>query len=219
MVLDVGAHTGAFTCACLMRGTSRVVACEPDPDSFALLQRNVARLCESQGGLQPPELRNTAGWRSDRTESVWLTSAQFSELTGCLHPAAQAVLTEPRPDAKPVATVGLDQLLESFERVSLLKLDCEGAEWPILFTSKRLDRVQRLVMEVHSLAWKSEETRQPVPVSFQSEFGHLTFDDLRGYLENQGLHCVRANLQTRVGGNAAHYFGQAAFERSCQTCS
>src|SRR5437667_3602595 len=36
VVVDVGAHTGAFTCGCLARGGRRIIAFKPDPDSFAL---------------------------------------------------------------------------------------------------------------------------------------------------------------------------------------
>jgi hypothetical protein len=33
--------------------------------------------------------------------------------------------------------------------VRLLKLDCEGSEWPILFTSRRLQQVREIVGEYH----------------------------------------------------------------------
>src|SRR2546422_8790248 len=36
VVVDVGAHTGAFISACLSRGARRIIAFEPDPDSFSL---------------------------------------------------------------------------------------------------------------------------------------------------------------------------------------
>jgi hypothetical protein len=48
-----------------------------------------------------------------------------------------------------VEVVSLDGILEQFERVKLLKLDCEGSEFPILLTSRRLGRVERIVGEIH----------------------------------------------------------------------
>jgi hypothetical protein len=36
--------------------------------------------------------------------------------------------------------------------IRLLKLDCEGSEWPILFTSRRLDAMEAIVGEYHELA-------------------------------------------------------------------
>jgi hypothetical protein len=41
--------------------------------------------------------------------------------------------------------IGLDEILRRFERVKLLKLDCEGSKFPILRTSKELGRVERIV--------------------------------------------------------------------------
>ena len=50
-----------------------------------------------------------------------------------------------------VATIGLDKILRRFNEVELLKLDCEGSEWPILFTSKLLRKVRRVCGEYHEL--------------------------------------------------------------------
>ena len=52
---------------------------------------------------------------------------------------------------RPVPAVGLDEILSKFERVTLLKLDCEGSEFPILLTSRELARVDEIVGEVHEI--------------------------------------------------------------------
>ena len=41
VVIDIGAHTGSFTCACLRKGSRKILAFEPDPESFALASQNV----------------------------------------------------------------------------------------------------------------------------------------------------------------------------------
>jgi hypothetical protein len=35
--------------------------------------------------------------------------------------------------------------------VRLLKMDCEGSEWPLLYTSSELDRVQAVCGEYHEI--------------------------------------------------------------------
>jgi hypothetical protein len=40
--------------------------------------------------------------------------------------------------------------------IDLLKLDCEGAEWPILYTARSLDRVRAIVGEYHTLPGEVE---------------------------------------------------------------
>jgi hypothetical protein len=60
-------------------------------------------------------------------------------------------LLDPSAPGYPATCVSLDAILERFGRVKLLKLDCEGSEFPILLTSQRLDRVERVVGEIHEL--------------------------------------------------------------------
>jgi len=38
-------------------------------------------------------------------------------------------------------------------RVRLLKIDCEGSEFPILYTSKMLEYVDEIVGELHFFSW------------------------------------------------------------------
>jgi len=40
---------------------------------------------------------------------------------------------------------------EGRRRIDLLKIDCEGGEFPILLTSSRLDHIDRIVGEYHEL--------------------------------------------------------------------
>ncbi len=55
--------------------------------------------------------------------------------------------------AQSVGVVSFDDLVTSAvpsgKRVRLLKLDCEGAEWPILFTTRTLDRIDAICGEYH----------------------------------------------------------------------
>jgi hypothetical protein len=48
-----------------------------------------------------------------------------------------------------VNTVGLDRVLSRLGPVRVLKLDVEGAEFPILLTAERLDLVDTIVGEYH----------------------------------------------------------------------
>ena len=54
-------------------------------------------------------------------------------------------------DQSRVPAVPLDEVLGRFERVKLLKLDCEGSEYPILLTSTQLPKVERIVGEYHEI--------------------------------------------------------------------
>ena len=57
---------------------------------------------------------------------------------------------EVHPDGShPTRAFALDDLLVRYGRVDLLKLDCEGSEWPILAHASQLHRVRTICGEYH----------------------------------------------------------------------
>jgi len=146
VVLDIGAHIGSFACACLQRGAGRVIAYEPDPDNAAIAAENLRPFAARA------ELHAAAVWRSDRTgDRLRLRGARHRLNTG-----GHDVLSD-ADDGMPIAVVALDDVLARLRgRVRLMKIDCEGAEYPILMTAARLDRVDAIVGEYHLFSARSE---------------------------------------------------------------
>jgi FkbM family methyltransferase len=135
VVLDVGAHVGSFALACLRRGVGRVVCCEPDADNFSLLTHNLRPYSERV------TLRQAAVWRNDETVSTLPTHNPLDgRNTGAVRVGGSA---------RQVAAVAFDEVLRELGRVRLAKLDCEGAEWPILLTTAELGRIDELCGECH----------------------------------------------------------------------
>ncbi|MGO8731845.1 MAG: FkbM family methyltransferase [Terriglobia bacterium] len=149
VVIDVGANVGAFTYLCHTLGCRAIFCYEPGERNFQLLTSNV-------GSLPGVHLFHTAVWRSDGDGQQELIlsegpdSGSHSVMAAghVLDFAAQRLLDASK-EGYPATYVSLDAILEKFDRVKLLKLDCEGSEFPILLTSQRLDRVARVVGEVH----------------------------------------------------------------------
>ncbi|HEY8505238.1 MAG TPA: FkbM family methyltransferase [Gemmataceae bacterium] len=143
VVLDVGAHVGGFSAACLLRGAGRVYAFEPEPSNFALAEVNLARF----GGRA--RVFRQAVWRSDGARGpLYLDASDDAANTG------GGTLLGDR--GEPVDWVAFDDFLdglrrEGVERVRLLKIDCEGSEFPILLTSRRLGRIDEICGEFHEL--------------------------------------------------------------------
>lgn len=144
LVIDIGAHIGAFSYAVLDRGASWVLAVEADHENAQVWQHNLHAACRA---TDRAVLLTAACWRSDARGETHVSLNRTGKNTGGSHVLAA--------DGHPVATVGLDSVIDlglSISRqktVRLLKLDCEGAEWPILFTSKRLPAVAEIVGEYH----------------------------------------------------------------------
>ncbi len=141
VVIDVGAHVGIFARECLERGAAHVVAAEPNHENFAKLAANLASYGERV------TLIPAAVWRSDVPDS-W---QRLERKPGAMHSGGASVLGT--TVGQLCRTVPFDSLVElareRCERVALVKLDCEGAEWPILATSRRLWEVDAACGEYH----------------------------------------------------------------------
>jgi FkbM family methyltransferase len=136
VVLDVGAHVGSFSLAALRRGAARVLACEPARDNYRVLEHNLAPYASRV------TLLRRAVWRSDGLPAVLaLANPLDPRNTGAARVCA---------GGEGALSVGLDELIEQAGgRVRLLKLDCEGAEWPALLTASRLGAVAEVRGEYH----------------------------------------------------------------------
>jgi FkbM family methyltransferase len=140
LVLDVGAHVGAFVCWAASRApTARIVAFEPEPRNFGDLEGNVLRN-NLEGRV---ELVNAAAASVDGEVALHVHGGD-RQLSSVVAKAGEAV---------PVRCINLDQYIRTSlqDPIDLLKMDVEGAEWEIL-SSLRDDtwaRVSRVVVEVH----------------------------------------------------------------------
>lgn len=119
VAVDVGAHVGYYTLllAALVGPAGRVLAFEPDPDNFALLQRNVAL-----NGYANVELFHAAV--SDRAGAARLYRCADNAGDHRLFPTAG----EPRP-AVDVRVVALDDVFrDRAYGVDVVKIDVQGSE-------------------------------------------------------------------------------------------
>ncbi len=151
LVVDVGAHVGTFALACLARGAERMKCYEPAVDNFHLLMRNTF----ADRGV---DIRHAAVWAAGAYARSRLTLHRQEGPSTAMHTVSKL------PGGGPAVTaVSIDDALT--EPVRLLKLDCEGAEFPILMTARWLDRCREIVGEIHyywetaEWHWAAVETR------------------------------------------------------------
>jgi FkbM family methyltransferase len=174
VILDIGGHIGTFALAVLQRGAGVVHCCEPDADNFQVLAANLAPYGERI------RLHRRAVWRSDvDVEALYLHNPHRADNTGGIQVAG-------RSTGQSVSVLGFDDLVEaaagSDGRIRLLKLDCEGAEWPILFTTRTLDRIDAICGEYHLGDY---------PEAFRiAGFPVFTEEALETFLSEQGFHVI-----------------------------
>ena len=132
VVLDIGMHTGSFCARAYMAGSRRIYGFEVNADNFRLAQANVGSIAQTF---------NVAVVRSDERKSDPVYYAGY----GVDNTGAGTVFGR---EGSAVQTASFDDILGE-TKVRLVKLDCEGSEFPILYTSKRLAQVQEFIGEWH----------------------------------------------------------------------
>ncbi len=143
IILDVGMHIGSFCYAALLRGAQHVYGFEADPGNFSQAVANL-RVFGDRIHLYPK-----AVWRSDRTGDALFHPSSSGKHTGggcILYPLG----------GRPLEAVPFDDILREVtdngkKRVKLVKMDCEGSEFPILLTSRMLHLIDEIRGEYHEI--------------------------------------------------------------------
>jgi FkbM family methyltransferase len=142
-VLDVGANLGDTAVYFAKRG-ARVVAYEPDPELYALALRNV-RINQID-----VDLRNTGIGCAAETLPLSTTRTGADSTSTTIFPQ-NGPAGRLRVRTIPVRIVPLSDVLAELASVFLLKIDCEGCEYPALrsLAAADLRRIEHVIMECH----------------------------------------------------------------------
>jgi len=172
VVLDIGANAGYFVMMLFAKtAEATVYAYEPIPCNFALLQQNIA-LNPSLRDRTHVFNRAVTGIPKDSVELFMETNTENSVIA-----SVYADFDRQNRFALRVPAISLVQILEEngIERADLVKIDCEGSEYPIIYDTPAAcwDKVSVLAIEVHDLD------------EHQRNVGYLT-----GFLESQGYEVV-----------------------------
>jgi len=162
-IIDVGAGMGDYTLyAAMAQPSGHVFAFEPFPESFILMQEN----------LQLNGITNVQAF----DEAIGAETGELLlDLTGGepLQFQSHHKIVEVEKSLYVKSLSLLDALTKlGLESCDLLKMDCEGAEYSILFTTPLsvLERIQRIVMEYHDNV---------------TQYNHI---DLARFLYERGFH-------------------------------
>ncbi len=135
-ILDLGSHVGASALYFHARYPDATIhAFEPDPDNFALLVANTRH-------IRGVTAHNAAVAGSTGPRTLWHDGESW---TPTLSSAGR------RRRSVAVDAWGLDTVLDrlALERVDVLKLDVEGAEYEVAAASELLARCETICGEVH----------------------------------------------------------------------
>ena len=186
VVIDIGAHTGNFVMAARMRGVTEIYCYEPEPSNFERLSENV----KGVPGVFPYKL---AVWRSDEDPGfLFFTPSEQSWRTGGGNTLLGA--------GESIQSISFDAVIDyvskkGTRRIDLVKMDCEGAEWPILLTATKLDLIDRIYGEYHEIGGPNMGSLKPdqvhpreIPQAAQvADHKEYTVDLLKAYLPSKGF--------------------------------
>ena len=207
VVVDVGAHIGSFAYAVVLRGGKHVWSIEPDRTNCAVAAEHL-RPYVDRGYVR---LMHAAVWRSDpnddelRFDGYHAFPQSYPGMDGILNTGNGSVVWGL---GEPVAKIAFDDVVDlatnrGERRVRLLKLDCEGAEWPIVLTSRRLHLIDEIVGEFHELGGPFPEIGEDRPSNahvFQSDrVAGFTIEELVRFLGDAGF-SVTHSRHVRPGG-------------------
>jgi FkbM family methyltransferase len=142
LIIDCGANVGCTSAYFLTRFPNcQIIAIEPDPSNFAMLQRNMADYGERV------KLVHAGVW--SRSAPLVLATEPYGD-GGEWSKQVRPCRADEKADFK---GVGLDSLLadSGFDRISLLKMDVEGAEAVIFSENVEswLGKVDAIAIELH----------------------------------------------------------------------
>lgn len=131
VVVDIGAHIGSFSRLANDNGASAVYAFEPDPENYEVLCKNVEGTIISAYNLAVYSVSGMCV----KSDSSYIPA----NTGGC-----NMILSH-----NGARTISMDDIIDLAGYIHILKMDCEGGEYPGLLKCTKLDRVDSIVGEYH----------------------------------------------------------------------
>jgi FkbM family methyltransferase len=143
---DLGANIGLFSllAARLVSPTGRVISFEPDPDTAARLERNIAR-----NGYQNTTVIQAGVWSTTEKRSFKVADASSPD-----HGVGRFTAEEADGKNILVECVALDDFVRNVPAPDAIKCDVEGAEIEVLRGAKKVLQEHKpwIICELHSEA-------------------------------------------------------------------
>lgn len=172
-VVDIGGHIGIFSLFASKRAKMGKIFCfEPNPNNFSLLQKHI-----EINNIKNILCYNLAVSNNVKVKEFYIAKNRY--FTG-----RHSLLPYNGPSDKIlVKSTSLENIIKmnNIDRINFLKLDCEGAEFEILFNLKNdiLNRIDRISMEFHNIDEKNNAINLK---SFLQNNGFNVFISKKGQL-------------------------------------
>lgn len=168
VIMDIGGNIGAFSAMCASWGARKVICCEPMIDNLIVLSKNVQKYPNIS------VITAAIGRSDDQRQPIARLSVSGNNFGGAHVIYSKGDMIVP--------VIGLDDILEE---VDLLKIDCEGSEFPILYTTSKLSKIKKIVGEFHN--FREGDDRYSESMLSGHSISDYTIEGLSDYLRRQGM--------------------------------
>lgn len=164
VIIDCGSNTGlSILFFKQLYPKSKIIAFEPDPNTFTILERNI-----NLNKLNNITLYNVA------LDNEISQKTFYTNKTNPASGVSSLIANRANKDEIKVETVKLSSYIES--KIDLLKLDIEGSEFAViedLHETGKLNFIDKMIIEYHHHINKSEDRlSELLKILEQSNFGY-----------------------------------------------
>lgn len=142
-VLEIGAHKGFFTLLAAAYA-NKVIAFEPDNVNFRYLRFNI----------ELNKARNIIPVNKAVSDTEENKSFTVSDMTAARHTFFQSEFSG-KGIKHQIDCMTLNSVFETYslERIDLIKMDCEGSEYDIIYSADRslFKKIDAIAMEIHEI--------------------------------------------------------------------
>ncbi|MFN8674037.1 MAG: FkbM family methyltransferase [Candidatus Sericytochromatia bacterium] len=145
-VVDIGAHKGYFALFAKnnLKDTSRIIALEPMKKNFEILAKNTLN--------KNIEIYNEGLYSENIEKDLYINKDENSSL---FENYSLLLNLNNSKETEKIKLITLEKLFDEYniDKIDFLKLDCEGAEYKILFSTNKkiLEKIEIISMEFHDL--------------------------------------------------------------------
>lgn len=171
VIIDIGAHIGFFTIYAAKHASKGFVySFEPSSKSFNLLQKNI-----KLNKLDNVIIENVGVLKKSGSATLYVDEENS---------IGNSIFGNKANKKEIVTTVSLHDIFKKFqiERVDLLKMDCEGAEYEIILSLSQdiLKKIVRISSEIHKVEnYKVEDlSKYLTENNFEVEYRYLISDSV-----------------------------------------
>jgi FkbM family methyltransferase len=161
VVVDIGTNIGCFSLLAASSGARKVISFEPEPHNLEVLRINV-----EANNLPIQVIPHPVG----HPRITFIDNGSGHSQIG-------------RDTGSEVEVIDINPLLDPYDEIALVKLDCEGGEYEFVETvsDENMKKIKRMVGEFHSFLWENDPKRHEVMIERLEKYFDLTF---WGYLDS-----------------------------------